>query len=65
MDRALQSSCDSGRGERSSFTLNVRLHLIPNQGGKKKIKAQTEAGQEGGKKEKEHKLCDKKENIRW
>lgn len=42
----------------------MRLHLIPIQGGKKK-KAQTEAGQEGEKKEKEHKLCDKKENIRW
>lgn len=49
MDRALQSSCDSGRGERSLFTLDVRLHLIPIQE-KKKKEAQTQAGQEGQKK---------------
>lgn len=64
MDRALQSSCDSGTGERSLFTLDVRLHLIPIQEKRKKKKAQTQAGQEGEKKKKtEHKLSDNKENI--
>ena len=65
MDGAVQSSCDPGRGERSLFTLDVRLHLIPIQEKKKEEEAQTQAGQEGGKKQTERKLCDKKENIRW
>ena len=54
MDGAVQSSCDPGRGERSLFTLDVRLHLIPIQEKKKEEEAQTQAGQEGGKKNKQN-----------
>ena len=54
MDGAVQSSCDPGRGERSLFTLDVRLHLIPIQEKKKEEEAQTQAGQDGGKKNKQN-----------
>lgn len=65
MDRALQSSCDSGTGERSLFTLDVRLHLILIQEKKKRKKPKHKQDKRGGKKKPEHKLSDKKENIQW
>lgn len=49
MDRALQSSCDLGTGERSFIYFGCETTLNSNPGEKKK-KAQTQAGQEGGKK---------------